>query len=263
MEFTGQAIPLSAQTLNFIAESLDVQLPAIWSVLTVETSGCGFLRDRRPQILFERHKFHGATGGRFDEVAPDLSNRVRGGYAQTGSGEYERLQRAVALDENAALESTSWGLGQIMGFNAATVGFTDVNDMIEKFRDSEDQQLGAMMAFIQDANIAPALRAEDWPAFAFRYNGAGFKEGHYDEKLADAHARYKVGPLPDLTVRWAQMALTFLAIPKVGGVDGVFGSKTQAALKTFQSSRGLSPTGDPDSATLEELAAALGWSAPG
>jgi hypothetical protein len=29
-------------------------LPVLWSVVVVETSGCGFLPDRRPRILFER-----------------------------------------------------------------------------------------------------------------------------------------------------------------------------------------------------------------
>ena len=261
MEFAGHSIPISAQALDFTAGSLGVDLPAVWAVLTVETSGCGFLPDRRPKILFERHKFHSATDGRFGRTAPDLSAPTQGGYGAGGSNQYNRLARAMALDETAALESTSWGLGQIMGFNADKVGFEDVKAMIEAFRDSEDQQLGAMMAFVQRAKLAPAMRAGDWKVFAFGYNGANFQKNEYDKKLAKFHARYTVGPLPDLTVRWTQMALTFLNVPGVGGVDGWFGKNTQNALLTFQSAHGLARSGKPDAATLEALAQALGWGA--
>lgn len=262
MEFVGHTIPLSTRAVDFTAEALDVGLPAIWAVLTVETSGCGFLVDRRLQILFERHKFHAATDGRFDEIAPDLSDAVPGGYGEAGSHQYERLHRAIALDGNAALESTSWGLGQIMGFNAAKVGFADVTDMIEKFRDSEDQQLGAMMRFIERAQLAPALRAENWAAFARRYNGDDFRKNGYDDKLAAFHVRYKAGPLPDLTIRWMQMALTFVGIRSVGAIDGVLGRRTQDALRIFQSSNGIGDTGEADDPTVAALASALGWNLP-
>jgi hypothetical protein len=33
----------------------------------------------------------------------------------------------MALDEQAALRSASWGIGQIMGFNAKEAGFADGN----------------------------------------------------------------------------------------------------------------------------------------
>jgi hypothetical protein len=37
------------------------------AVLTVETLGSGFLPDRRPRILFERHFFPSETKGAFDQ----------------------------------------------------------------------------------------------------------------------------------------------------------------------------------------------------
>jgi hypothetical protein len=48
----------------------EVGLAEIWAVFSVETSGCGFLTDRRPKILFERHIFSHLTNGRYDAQNP-------------------------------------------------------------------------------------------------------------------------------------------------------------------------------------------------
>ena len=218
--FTGTATPLTQEGLTALAADLNVPLPALWAVLAVETSGCGFLADKRPQILFERHWFSRLTRHRFDGSNPDISNPVAGGYGARGAPQYDRLERAIALDRTAALRSTSWGLGQVMGFNAEVVGFKDVETMVQACVDSESGQMKAMCGFITSAKLSQYLRAKDWAAFAFRYNGTDFQKNKYDEKLAMYNARYEVGPLPDLNVRWTQMSLTFLGY-NVGGVDGV------------------------------------------
>lgn len=262
MDFQGVAAPLSAHGLGNAASRLDAQLPAVWAVLTVETSGSGFLADRRPKILFERHKFHALTHGRFANVAPDLSQPTAGGYGDTGAFQYERLARAMSLDETAALKSASWGLGQVMGFNAEAVGFGDVRSMVSAFCACEDAQLAAMAAFVSNAGLARALRQGDWAAFAAGYNGRDFQRNDYDTKLATAHARYQVGPLPDLLVRWTQMALIFSGVPGVGAVDGWFGQNTQFALLRFQRDAGLQPTGKPDAPTVARLAQRMGWPSP-
>src|SRR6266567_3958005 len=111
--FEGAGRPLSEGGLQQVANEVGVGLPALWAVMTVETKGCGFLTDRRPQILFERHVFRKRTNGEFDETAPDLSDPVAGGYGKAGAFQYDRLTRAIGLNRKAALESTSWGLGQI------------------------------------------------------------------------------------------------------------------------------------------------------
>src|SRR5436190_4109842 len=65
--FIGKSAALSARGLAAVAAALGVASSEIWTVIAVETSGCGFLADRRPQILYERHIFHRLTGGRFDD----------------------------------------------------------------------------------------------------------------------------------------------------------------------------------------------------
>ena len=152
--FEGKAKPLSATGLEAATARLGVDAPALWAVLTVETSGCGFLPDRRPKILFERHWFSRLTQGQFNAQAPDISNATSGGYGAGGAFQYDRLAKAIALNRTAALKSTSWGLGQVMGFNAAKVGFANVNALVTASQESEDAQLGAMVAFIDQANLA-------------------------------------------------------------------------------------------------------------
>jgi len=54
----------------------------------------------------------------------------------------------MALDNQAALESASWGLGQVMGFNATGLGYADVDDMVQQFCAGEDAQLVGVTRFI-------------------------------------------------------------------------------------------------------------------
>ena len=72
-EFLDRGEPLSGQGVAEAADLLSVPLPLLWAAATVETSGCGFLRDRRPVALFERHEYPRRTAGRYDAFCPDIS----------------------------------------------------------------------------------------------------------------------------------------------------------------------------------------------
>lgn len=250
--FEGSARALSEAGLSKAATDIGVGLPALWAVMTVETKGCGFLPDRRPLVLFERHVFHKRTHGKFDAAAPDLSDSTAGGYGAGGAFQHGRLTRAIALDRQAALESASWGLGQIMGYNAVSVGYSDVENMVKAMSDSEDAQFHAMVGFIKANKLSKVLQQGDWESFARRYNGPDFRKNRYDEKLAQEHARYVKGPLPDLKLRAAQLKLTYLGF-NPGPVDGWSGTRTRDALSEFQTSRTLPVTGKLDAATLSAL----------
>jgi hypothetical protein len=253
MEFIGSARPISADGLDGAAARLRADLPTLWAVLKVETSGCGFLADRRPQILFERHWFHRQTDGAFDAAAPDLSSETPGGYGPGGAAQYDRLERALALDHRAALRSASWGIGQVMGFHAESLGFADVDALVAAMVESEDEQLAAMAAFIVGKRLDTALRQRDWTAFARGYNGAGFAANRYDERLAEEHARLVTAGLPDLRVRSVQVQLMFRGF-NPGPIDGDLGNRTRRALRLFQERIGLGVTGEIDDRTVEALA---------
>lgn len=253
MDFAGDGLPMSETGLLAATSLLGVEPAALWACLRVETSGCGFLADRRPGILFERHIFHKETGGAFDGTAPDVSNAAAGGYGAGGANQYTRLAAAIALNRRAALRSASWGIGQVMGFHAERLGYADVEAMVTSMVTSEDEQLRAMAAFIEKAGLNRAMQSGDWTAFARGYNGPAFAKNRYDEKLTSEFTKLVTDGLPDLRVRSAQLYLTYRGL-NPGPVDGLIGNRTRNALKTFQQQAGLSATGEVDDETLARLA---------
>jgi len=252
MKFVGRSAALSAQELASIAGDLKLKVAEIWAVLSVETRGNGFLPDRRPPILFERHVFSRLTDHKYDSENPDISSSTPGGYGAAGAHQYLRLEKAMKLDEDAALASTSWGLAQVMGFNSKAAGFSDVRSMIQAMVDSENGQVKAMCTFIAGKNLQPFLAAHDWTSFARKYNGPNFAKNAYDQRLRGAYAKYSIGVFPDLLVRSAQLYLTFKGFDP-DGIDGVLGNMTRSCLKAFQSSQNLPETGLPDKATMQAL----------
>lgn len=251
MAFVGQSRPLTSNGIAGSADSISVGVQEVWTVLGVETSGCGFLPDRQPEILYERHIFHQLTGGRFDDG--DLSDPRPGGYGAGGTHQYERLRAAIALDRGAALKSTSWGLGQVLGKNFRDAGFDDVEQMVQAMMDSEDAQLAAVSAFILRNRLDRALKTHDWTSFARGYNGPAFATNHYDVRLRGEFQKLTSGVLPDVDIRAAQLYLAFRGFHP-GPVDGFVGPRTRAAIVEFQQQQGLPDTGLVDDELLAKLA---------
>lgn len=253
INFTGSGAPITQPGLDLAATTAGIDPLVLWTVIAVETSGSGFLADRRPKILFERHFFHRLTGGRFDARAPELSQPTAGGYGAGGAHQYDRLVAALALNEDAALRSASWGLGQIMGDNCRASGYATAAQMAEAFVAAEDAQLLGMARFIAASGMTAALTALNWAGFAKRYNGPGYAKNSYDEKLRAQHQRLTAIGAPDLRLRAVQAYLTYRGFDP-GGVDGRLGARTTAAVKAFQTSAGRPVTGAIDDDLLSALA---------
>jgi hypothetical protein len=95
----------------------------------------------------------------------------------------------MALDQDAALQSASWGIDQVMGSNFKDIDFSDINSMVTDIVKGENEQLLAMADFIKTNSLVGALQRQDWVIFVRSYNGTGFKKNQYDERLAAAHAK--------------------------------------------------------------------------
>jgi N-acetylmuramidase/Putative peptidoglycan binding domain len=257
LPFPCSSLPISASGFQSAVAALGVDTPTLLALLTVETPGCGFLSDRRPQILFERHIFSRLTGGAWDAQYPSISNPVPGGYGPGGAQQYARLGSAVALNQEAALQSASWGLGQVMGENFAESGFSSVDAMVTGMCASEDQQLDAVVGFITSHGLQTALQAQDWATYAHGYNGPNYAQNAYDTKLAHYYALFSGSTsAPDLTVRAAQVYLLFLGF-NPQGIDGQLGANTLTALHNFQSNNGQPLTAGIDAGVVATLAAAM------
>lgn len=189
---------ISAQAWVALAKQLDIEVAALRAVAEVESNGAGFLPPPSdlPKVLFEGHVFHRLTQGRYDATQPNLSYPVwdRKQYSGSLAGEWARLNAACALDRTAALQSASWGMFQIMGFNYAACGCADVDAFVAAQSAGADQQLALFARFIARAPFVGALREQDWAAFARAYNGSGYRQNAYDSKLRDAYRRFSAAP---------------------------------------------------------------------
>ncbi len=253
LQFAGKGSPLTDAGVTGAAGRLGPGALAahMWAVFAVETAGCGFLSDRRPKILFERHVFSRLTDGRFDDDHPDLSNPDPGGYGAGEAHQHDRLDSAIALDRKAALMSASWGIGQIMGYNFASAGYPDVESMVTAMVVSEDVQLAAVSAFVVSNNLNGHLINQEWDDFAAGYNGPNYEDNDYAGKLQDAFAKYRNGG-PDLRVRTAQICLAYLGCDP-GPIDGTWGDRTREAMNSFLGGQGASASDELTDAILASL----------
>ena len=262
LPFPCTAVPLGASDLQTALNSLGADAAAVWALLAVESGQAGYLPDRRPQILFERAVFHTRTNGRYDATNPDISAPTWGGYTG-GAAEYGRLAQAYALSPNDALQSVSWGIAQVMGFNYSPSGFDSVNDYVQGSCASEGAQLQAFSSFLKHTGVAQALAQHDWNSVALHYNGPG-QVAEYAGRLQSNYAALSApGKLPDLNVRAAQLYLRFLSgvlkNPAINpaAIDGSQGPNTLAALHAFESMHGLPLSAEIDAGTVAALEAAL------
>jgi hypothetical protein len=183
---------LTEQDFQDAATALGCDVAAIKAVCQVEAPRGGFNPDGTPTTLFEGHKFFKYTNGRFAVAAPDLCFKVwtRAHYGKGWQAEQERLQRAIALDRDAAIKSASWGKFQIMGFNHSMVGHDTLQGFVNAMYAGEREQLLAFVRYVQTAGLASALKEQDWAGFARGYNGPGYAENNYDTKMAAAFDKF-------------------------------------------------------------------------
>jgi N-acetylmuramidase len=195
-DFVGAAKKLSPSDITDLANSLNVEEAALRAVLQVETGGKGFDVTGRPKALFERHVFYKELAAK-----PDLqANAVGAGlaypkwgekpYPPNSDGVYREISAACDIDREAALRSTSWGLGQIMGSNHKMVGFDSAEDMVTDAMVSETNQLKQWAAFVKSAGLLDELQRKDWAGFAKGYNGPGYAKNAYDVKLSEAYDKF-------------------------------------------------------------------------
>ena len=194
-DFRGVAVKLALEDIRMIADEAGVETAALRAVIAIESSGSGFDSTGRPKVLFEPHIFFRQLSGaeRDRAVSQGLAYPKWGEkpYPKGSDAQYDRINKAMEINQSAALKSASWGLGQIMGFNHKMVGYGDVETMVLACLDSEANHLRMMLNFIRSSGLLDKLRNKDWAGFARGYNGPGYAKNQYDVKLASAYERFK------------------------------------------------------------------------
>lgn len=189
--FTGRAKRIDDIDLPRIGHRIGVGEDEIHAVLDVEAAGSGFDSKGRVKALYEPHKAYALSSGATRDrlVSAGLAYPTWGAKPYP-SDSYPRILAAMAIDENVALRSTSWGLGQIMGFNSVAAGYDTPQAMVKAFADDEENHLDAMVNFIVTNGLDDELRRHDWAGFARGYNGSGYAKNGYHTKLAAAFAKW-------------------------------------------------------------------------
>jgi len=192
MNFHGKAKRLDDIDLPREGAYLGVGEDEVHAILDVESAGTGFDSRGRPKMLFEPHIFYRLLG-----KGSERDRAVKSGLAYPRwkrdypKDSYPRLLRAMVINTEIALQSASWGLGQVMGFNHIAAGYLSAQEMVTAFLDDEEIHLRAMLKFIKTNRLDDELRRHDWAGFARGYNGPGFAKNKYDTKLAAAFAKWQ------------------------------------------------------------------------
>lgn len=262
----GRAQPATLGDDDFANAALHLgsEPAAIRAVWEVEAAGRHFAADGAVIHRFEPHHMpreHWAALG-FD---PGVQPPWRASRALPESRRRAMFDAACALEPEAALRASSWGAPQIMGFNHRDAGFSTARAMVAEMAKGAPQQLAAFVHLVEAWGLGGALRAQDWTAFARRYNGSGDVDG-YVRKIEQAYRR-ATGHASPAVLRVGDRGEEVERLQAALGVevDGAFGPATLAAVKAFQTRAGLHPDGVVGAVTWEALDAVLaeaGLSAP-
>jgi hypothetical protein len=239
-----------AQKITDAARAADIDPAALLSVVEVESAGKFFASVRgknEPLIRFECHYFDRRLNdelrlkAREAGIASPIAGKVTNPRGQ--EERWDLIDRAAGFSRPAALESVSWGIGQIMGAHWKALGFASVEEMVELARSGAAGQVRLLILFLEKNGLIPLLNARDWADFARRYNGPAYRRYAYDTKLAIAYARHKAAAsvVPEQSVKDLQQALSMAGFAV--SPTGIFDKATRAELAKFQQSAGLTADG--------------------
>lgn len=182
-----------------IAFEYQLDPAALLAVAEIESGGkTAYLVNGKyePAIRFEGHYFDRRLTGsireraRTEGLAHPSAGKIRNPASQTAR--WALLERAININRKAALESTSWGLGQVMGAHWQWLGFKNIDVLVALARNSVSGQIILMTRFILQSGLQQSLHKQDWVHFAKSYNGPAYAKNQYDLKLEAAWIGWKI-----------------------------------------------------------------------
>ena len=173
---------ITKSELNILAIEFGLSIASIKAVIAVESGGIGFDKDTKKIII----QFEPSWYKRKAPYTPSGKWSLNGVERQ--EKEWIAFNNAFAMNPNAAMESTSIGLMQVMGFHYKLLGFKKVGDMWDFAKKSEMNQLWLGLKFIQsNKKMHQALKTNDFSTFAYYYNGPLYRKYNYHNRLNDAY----------------------------------------------------------------------------
>lgn len=262
------------EAIGRIATRLGVEPAALLAVAEIESGGVAFAMVRgkaEPLIRWEGHYFDKRLKGDQRETArrqglasPDA------GAIPNPKGQAIRWERlflpATKISQLAAFESTSWGIGQVMGAHWRVLGFDKPGEMLTMVRSGVVGQVEVMARYIEKFALADELRRLDFPAFTRGYNGPGGIKAGYHNRMAESYRRWSGGNVPVSTAtgmlrmgsKGAKVRELQALLVRAGHsvkVDGDYGPSTRDAVKRFQVTVGIAGDGVAGPETFRKLEA--------
>jgi N-acetylmuramidase/Putative peptidoglycan binding domain len=259
------------------AHSLGIEKEVFEAVIAVESSGKWFASvngKQEPIIRFEGHYFDRRLTGiaqaraRLRGLASPRPGAVKNPTGQ--SGRWHLLEKASAINRTAALESTSWGIGQVIGAHWKWLGYESIEAFVVEARSGAAGQLNLMARYIEKAGLVQALKNRDWSGFAKGYNGPAYVKNNYHLKMALAYTAAKkrsaINPNKSLQVptnnylklgssgdKVLDLQSLLNALGYANSQNGVFDHATLEALRAFQKQNNLNVDGIAGPATFSAI----------
>ena len=252
------------------AARLKIEEAALLAVIEVESAGKAFaLVDGRqePLIRWEGHYFDRRLKQEKRERARSagLAHPSAGAVKNPASqaARWAMLNRAAAIDAQAAYESASYGVGQVMGAHWGALGYASVQAFVKRVRKDLAGQIEVTVRYIEKFGLVGALQRLDFAAFARGYNGPAYAKMGYHTKMKRAYERHagkKAVSKADgmlragskgARVRELQALLVRAGFPVK--VDGDYGPSTEDAVMAFQKSAGITVDGVAGPETVRKL----------
>ena len=179
--------------VKLVACQFKFEPAALAAFIEVESGGKGF-DDKTGKILIQ---FEPIWMKRLAPYTPSGAWSVN--KVDVQSKEWIAFNDAFPKNPNKAMEATSIGLGQIMGFHYKRLGFATVGAMWDDAKKGLERQVWQIAKFIEtDKNLQTALKIGDWHKVSTIYNGSGYKEiarkygrEPYNLSMAKAYGKYK------------------------------------------------------------------------
>jgi len=172
--------------IAILAASNGWSYAALKALIEVESGGVGFAPDTGKLII----QFEPVWFKRKAPYSPSGKWSLNGVERQ--HKEWEAFNEAYKINANAAMESASIGMMQVMGFHYKKLGFKTVGEMWDFAKVSEANQVELAIRFIKtNPKLDAAVKNKEWATVAYYYNGPKYKTNNYDNKLANAYLKYR------------------------------------------------------------------------
>ena len=141
-----------------------------------------------PLIRWEGHYFDrlckDAVRARAREAGLASPRPAPSSIRRSRQARWAMVRRAAGLDHDAAYQSVSWGVGQVMGAHWQALGYAGVDELVAEARSGLGGQFRLMLRFLRHAGLAGRLAAARLArASRAATTGAGYRRNGYDAKL--------------------------------------------------------------------------------